>query len=511
MKTDKNLKFKLNVSIDTYSNKTEAQDCVASRTLAKRYGKEKMSFVEKEVTTDEFLGLARKGHSFANLFDLDKSKMYFYSWRGFRTYTYAYYQKGKNKGGLKLNFKTNEHYLGQQVIFVDIDYTNFDSIYDYIDCLAYTPTVVYTSFSDLKMKGGVVSRRFRLVYVFDRVLVGNEVESISEVLYKSIVEDTCEEIEDCCGLVGAQYMNGTNGGEVYNSNIIYSIKDFVNEVTEIEDSTEVELEEVEEIISKKERKDVKINEYLVADMSRLSYEEFMKWNHNKYPFFYRTEKEEWINDCYQMTDENYLSLFYNINKVEDGSKRRKKLFERMCLRRVINPDATPETILFNAYVDLNRYFETTDITVDILKRNVINTFKLTVDEIKELYKTPIANSSKKRPTFIIKKKAGETIKETISKTRKILKDSLIGNLYDDSLTIEENLKIMNSNGVKVAKSRLYQFVKDNGLEKKKSHKYENILEHIDVNKSIRENLNYIESLGIKTNLRQVREAIKNVK
>lgn len=507
MEVIKDFKFSVNVSIDTYKDKVEAQDCISSRELAKKHNKSKMSFIEKTLTTSEFLKAATSGHSFANLFNLDKNRKYPYTWRGFTTWTYAYYQKGHNKGGLKLNFKTNEYYKGQQVIFVDIDYTEFDSIYDYIDCLTYTPTIMYTSFSDLKMKGGVVSRRFRLVYVFDKVLNPDEVITASYTLYNSIVNDTNEPIEDECGLRGAQYMNGTNGGETFCSNVIYSIDDFKIEREEI--NQEVEVKEENEVQEKSE--EVSIDKYLLRDMERLEYKEFMHYYSRKYPYFYRTERpEDWNEEGWQLTDENYLALYYNVDPVIDGEKRRKTLFERMCLRRVINPEATPEVILFNAYVDLNRYFNNDDdvITINCLKANVLNAFKLSIEDIKKRYNAPIKYSSIHRPKFIVRNVAGETKKQTIAKTRKKLKDEEIGEIYDSSLTIKENLDIFESMGIKIGKSRIYKWVKENGLElKKDTSKKDSIIDYIDKSKSIRENIKILEEKGISVSYRQVRNAL----
>lgn len=496
----KDFKFSVNVSLDTYKDKVEAQDCVASKALAKKHGKVKMAFNELEITPTELVKYATEGHSFANLFDLEDGVKYPYSYKGFTTWTYPYYQSGKNKGGLKLNFKTNEYYRGQQALFIDIDYTKFDSIYDYIDCLTFTPTVMYTSFSDLKEKGGIVSRRFRLVYVFDKILNKDEVEVVSNTLYASIVADTDEPIEDECGLRGAQYMNGTNGGETFCSNIIYTVDDF--------DTTPISVEEKEVEETKPEK--VEIDKFLIRDMMRFSYEEFMHYNSHKYPFFYRTERSDWEYGVYQLTDENYISLYYNVNTVTDGSKRRKKLFERMCLRRVMQPKATPETILFNAYLDREKYFDNSDgiITIDCLVKNVKSAFQLTIEEIKEKFSDTISYSQTHKPKFIVNSTVAEKQK-TIGQVRKFLTQSEIGNLYDCNLTIEENLLYFESNGLKIKKSTLYKFVKDNGLETKKNTKEtELILSLINPNVSIRENLKNIQDMGINTTKYQIEKAFK---
>jgi hypothetical protein len=78
------------------------------------------------------------------------------------------------------------------------------------------------SFSDKLDKGGLISRRFRLVYVFDKVLNREEFISVSRAITKQIEIDTGETMFDDCGTRLSQYMNGVYGNnEVYRSYCIY--------------------------------------------------------------------------------------------------------------------------------------------------------------------------------------------------------------------------------------------------------------------------------------------------
>lgn len=511
MKTINDFKFQINISVDSYKDKVEAQDCVATRELAHKHGKEKMAFKEQTVTVGEFVQYAISGHSFCNLFNVQPDKLYPVTVKGQTFYTSAFYKKGKNAGAMKLSFKSDDYYRGQQVIFVDIDLTQFKTIEDYLDTLTYKPTCTYTSFSDNKMKGGVISRRFRMVYVFDNILNDEEARKVSEILYKQIITDTNEPMDDDCGMRGSQYMNGTNGGETDITNIIYSVSDFITDTTmTCTEPVNVVYQVEEEKPVETKKTEFKIDEQLVTDMWRLPYEEFMHYNSNKYHYYYRTEREDWEYGVYQLTDENYISLYYNLNTVTDGSKRRKKLYERMCLRRVMNPNATPETILFNAYLDREKYFDNSDgvITIECLVKNVKSAFQLSIEDIKDKFSDAISYSQAHKPKFIVNSTIFEKQK-TIAQVRKFLTQSEIGNLYDCNLTIEENLLYFESNGLKIKKSTLYKFVKENGLETKKNTKEtELVTSLIDVNKSIRENLNMLHDMGINTTKYQVEKAMK---
>ena len=60
-------------------------------------------------------------------------------------------------------------------------------------------------------------------------------------------------------------------------------------------------------------------------MEHLGYDEFMHRNSWR-GYYYRTERPDWEDGLYQLTDENYLALWFPRETVTDGHKRRKKLF-----------------------------------------------------------------------------------------------------------------------------------------------------------------------------------------
>ena len=143
MKTDSNFVFRVNVSNDSYMTKSEASACL-SLAGAKAVGKVKMAFREKSLTVDQFLQQALTGHAFCNLFDYDPNQKYWIETSsGKRFQSYPVYRVGNNKGCMKLNFKSDRFFRGSQTVFVDIDYTRFKTIPEYLDCLTLKPTCVY--------------------------------------------------------------------------------------------------------------------------------------------------------------------------------------------------------------------------------------------------------------------------------------------------------------------------------------------------------------------------------
>ena len=281
-------RFRINVSRDYYEKKDDALACL-SRAGARAVGKEKMAFSEQNVTVSEFMGYALTGHTFCNLFAFDPDKQYWIEASNGQHYeTYPVYKKGANKGYMKVSFKSDAYFSGSQTIFIDVDETRFEDVANYLNTLYYPPTCVYMSYSDNKLKGETVSRRFRLVYVMDHVLNKDEFLWVSRAINDRIVMDTAEPMKDTCGERMSQYMNGVyNNSESYTSNVIYSVDDFpapIYDNVPDEDISSVNITE-----------SVVFNTGMVSDMTLLDYDRFMHYYSTQYRYVYRSEKPEWRN------------------------------------------------------------------------------------------------------------------------------------------------------------------------------------------------------------------------
>ncbi len=445
-----NFIFRLNVSIDTYTNKKEATACLSQKG-ARSIEKEKMAFVENSLTVQEFLFLATSGHTFCNLFDIDPNKKYWVKNSDGKKYqVYPVYRKGKNKGGMKLTFKCDEFFNGAQAIFVDVDNTRFSTIPEYINRLSFKPTCVYMSFSDKIEKHGIISRRFRLVYVFDRILNRHEFESVSQSITKRIIIDTAESMADDCGTRLSQYMNGVWGNnETYQTNCIYSPSDFPPKEYVID----VDLQEEGE-------GKITFDDKLLWDMESMSYEDFMHLYSWKYKYVYRSEKPEWIDGAYQLTEEGYLQLWYYRERQCDGEHRRRKLFKNACLRYLMYPDIDSNTLLFNLYVDLCRFFDNSDgvITMDVLKRKVKNALLMNGEQLEAYCHFEIEYWQKNRPRFITNPNAYCSLSH-INQISKIVRWAEIDNLYDRTKSVKENHEHLQH----ISMATLYRYCKENAI------------------------------------------------
>lgn len=448
-------RFQTNVSVDTYKSKSEATACL-SKLGANAIGKNKMAFREMFVNVDEFLDLATSGHAFCNLFEYDPNKEYWFeASNGKRFKQLPVYLKGENKGAMKLCFKSDKYFKGGQIVFVDIDNTRFQDVREYLGKLTYPPTCVYMSFSDKIEKGGRVSRRFRLVYIFDIILDRAQFLLISKVISDQIVMDLAEPMDDDCGTRMSQYMNGVYGNnEKYTSYYIYSTFDFPNELPQIcSDLATDEASQQQKIV---------FDEQLLFDMQNQSYEEFMHYHSWQFEYKYRIEKPNWIGGLYQLTDESYLQLRWYMEKQVDGQHRRRKLFRNACLRHLMFPDMDPNTALFNLYVDFVRFFDNSDsvIQLDTLKRRVKKAFSMSYEQLVAFCDPDIQYWKEHRPLFIVAKGI-RTSRGLINSIKKMITRKMLDEKYDRTLSVRENFE---KGFCGVSEATLYRYCKESNIQ-----------------------------------------------
>lgn len=538
MNVNKEFKFRVSLSSDAYTNKEISGAMIGStkneenKAIRKKYGfkaSQGVGYKETELTPNELLESLISGHVFCHLFNPETIR---------------------KDGCFSSSQKKDMNFRGSYVIGVDIDHTNYSSAEEFISKLSLQPTLWYTSYSNLQEGKGA---RFRLIYVFDDIIATNYLDFrfAAYHLNKIIERDTNEVIDDDCNLRCSQYFNGTNKNNpdlnvsygitnnIYSSDdlgigideyIVFlqnngyyktnthkeEILNILNQLTHLsqlslsttyynelekKDSDEIEVEEpISEEIPL-------YDSNLLNDMCRLSYDEFMKYNRHKFTYFYRVEKDEWINDLYQKVDDNYFAFTYSYGNnmtQHDGQHRRKKVFMRMCLRRVMNPSVDANTILFNAYEDIHRFFDWSGLDLgEFLKKNIEYCFARSIDDIEEEFSNIINNlkeTTKPKRGLIYKSRKAHS-KET---TYLILDE-----YYNLDLSVNENLEILNSNDFIIGKSTIYQYLKDRGYKTDNSKLSDNeIIEIIDINLSIRENLRILKDNDIKIGKERLSKLLK---
>ena len=493
----------------------------------------KMAFIRESLSLTRFVELVSTGYTFCNLFAYDPNKKYYTHGRWYNK-MWPEYRVGRNKGAMKMQMKTDLYYEGCQCFFVDIDYTKFDNIEDYIAALKLKPTVLYLSYSDneykidVKQKNnlkydpqkGIKSRRFRLCYVFNQIIYGEDsFKTISTAINKMVEKSTCEIVQDDCGKKMSQYFNGSTNKEVYVSGYIYDVTDFGIDTFHTHTSYNVFPEEgqpqLDNLISlalptiKYDKKPVVLSPLLICDMDRLSYDEFMCHYRHRYHYYYRKDDGVWVDGC-QIVGDDYFALYYNVYKLKDGQKRRKKLFERMCLRRVMFPKITPDEVLFCAYEDMNRFFDNRidPINISCLVSNVKSAFKLSVEEIQQKYSKDIAylQSEKPKGGLIYKVTGAKTVAERNMRMKEI-RIARFDRLYDPNLSLKDNAELLHC-----SERTIRNYGKALGITISTKVTDKVIRQMIDINLSIRKNVDYLRKMyNIKTSKDRVSKILNALK
>ena len=538
-----NFNFSIAHSINCYKTKEQSKIALSLKGVrAYNSTKEnpdehlsKMAFVRDFISISTFAEMATSGYTFCNLFSYDPNRKYRTTGK-WRSSIWPEYRFGKNKGGMKMQMKADEYYEGSQCFFVDIDYTGYQNIGDYIANLKLKPTVVYMSYSDkvckidkkqknnpkYDTKIGIKSRRFRLCYVFNEIIYGKEdFQLLSGAILKMVEVSTNEIVQDDCGKKMSQYFNGSMNKEVYVTGWIYEKADFTDYIpTACNAQSLIEEQVITNILDhpivtslKQSSRDrlQKVNPCLVSDMERLSYDEFMCYNRHKYRYYYRKDDGTWENG-YQVIDDNYFSLYFHTKKLRDGEKRRKNLFERMCLRRMMFPNITPDEVLFCAYEDRHRFIDNSDgtITIDCLVKNVINAFKLSIEEIENKYSCHIDYLKSKAPKrgIIYDVRGAKTQAERnirMAEIRRIRYDSL----FNQDLTMKENAEMLG-----VSEKTVRRYCKLRGITPSNKVTDDELRLLIDIEKrpSIRKNVSFLkEAYDIKVSKDRVSRILNELK
>ena len=448
--------FTASVSSASYRTKEEATEA-----LNQSEGVPAMAWVAKEVTRDEMLDFCLTGHSYCNLFHNPNGDIYshsFHSWN-----------------------KTSDNFSGSYVVTIDVDdFGESASKYDFqvnnfiseLSQSSLVPSLWYTSFSHQPAEQKL---KVHLLYVFDSLIPGRD----GGQTYKILAEAICQKITitsgvptDKCSLTASQYTNPTNVDnqslcvEFGISHIVYSFEDFG-----VSNLGEIWQENVKAYVPKS--KPLTVSKTLIDDYRILSLDDFLRKYGARYRFYYRMEDEyEWHStstSCdYAVIDDRYFALYFNRCILKDGQGRRKKIFERMCERRLIKPDATPNQIAYCAIKDIYFFIDNGDNALDhdYIKRNVNSCFELSLIEIQQRYSRNIAYLKTKAPkrNLIYKYKAGMTQAQK-AKVRKKINAERVFNAYDVSLSPEENCRELKSTlDISISPSTLYKYFSEYGFD-----------------------------------------------
>lgn len=570
MKVDSNFKFSVSLSKEAFDNKEIAKAMVGSvkanpeyRNVRKENGFDRgVSFIETTLTSEELLDSLLKGHCFCHIFKLLDNER-----RKDDTFGASMKKNKKFKEahviGIDVDhtkYECVEDYVAKLSLQPTFYYTSYNNLQEGKGARFRLMYVIDEKIDSVYMFRFVASKLINIIGT-DTGEIGKD-DNGDEYLDSSSNRAVQYFNGTCANNPGLKISKGI-------TNIIYSLKDFEadsrNEYIiylqnfceyssydkDREDAIKKELKELTggdyklnrkamrfERVSKYELDDEELDifddfnihfqDYLPAYDETIEnvlrkWEEFRKdsdqekfkrcaaWNQlrSRYRFHYRKEKQYWEKDLYQFIDNDYFALKHYFYKVMDGFKRRKKIYSRMCLRRVMYPTISKAEIICDALIDIMRYFDNTDgiLNSEFIKRSVETCFSVSVDVLKSNCESYIQQRKEFNPKRgVIYKDRNAYCKETTY--------LIIDDYYNPELTARENLDFINSQfqQFSISQSTLSRYCKDRGLKLDVKKLTDSELENmIDLDVSGRRNFETIKGAGYKISLTRVQNMITLMK
>lgn len=518
---DDDFKFAVSISTKAYWNKEDVTACIGSssesnKDVRKKYGhrrNHKMSFMVVEVTAQDLFSCCLNGHSFCNLFAGFPKK----GWGdNKKPITYI-----KKDGSFTLSAKKNQYFYGTNTICIDIDSTAVPTIQEYIDRLTLKPTFWHTTFSHMQQGKGI---RFRMVYALAEPIIGQQqFDVVVDRVHKIIECEVGEEIKDKCGEKCSQYFNGTN---VNNDELVieYGYYGFIYDWNDIMGEISSDIIKIEERREEREERENYIEtttnypswqtdhtndipsptDWLLYDMDHLSYDAFMQAHRHQYNYCYRSDSGEWINDTYQLISDGYFKLPFWSRTIMDGSNRRKKVYMRMCLRRIMFPEIDIDTIVFCAYEDVHLFFDNSDgvFNSDYYRRNAMDAFSHTLDELEEHYSETLEILRSKAPRSGVILKSGTAYGGYANATIRDVKYEYLDQYYDRSLSVKENLAMLQQTvGFPISERTLYRYCHERGILLNVTD--EKVVALLDLSLSVRDNHEALQDAGIRIGTKRI--------
>ena len=354
---------------------------------------------------------------------------------------------------MKDNWRSMDNFEFTELLVYDIDHSDIP-MDKYLQNLTIKPTVSYTSPSNTEG-----DYRYRLVYLLDKpILDVNSYyrynRSFEDQMNLTHVDSHSYEVE--------HYWNGSYNCSTAISDTVLSLDDIVVNEGYIRPSCKSASQ-----TSIGEDRHISLSCTFIKDFYKMRRVDFIEKYKNEFVNLEHTPLDYDDDTPMVKYPENYYQVWrpwHTVNgetkKIADGEGRRKTLYENGITRRKIKPDLTFENLLYNLTWEFEYYYINNGNVID--KKTIFDIAKRVMKE--DIYESNLGKPRYK--SFANSKfcaKYGLTGKQAMGKARN--KKQYIGDFYDASLSIDENIKVMNENGLEVKKSTLQTWKRENGLSR----------------------------------------------
>lgn len=335
--------------------------------------------------------------------------------QGMRGKSTPFYKTPELSGYLKNSYREIRYLKGTQIIWIDIDgcYLELSDFIFRIQNLGLCPTLYYTTYNDetVSRYGDNQSlRKLRLLYIFDEILSKEEAQVITRKIntvikenfsYPEVAVDTCSE-----KITQTYYGNPRPDIKIKNYGIIFNKSKFL---TKDDDLFYIGCENKAVYIEF----DTSLTGFLIKHWGKCWYDVISQDINkrdpegakrlNTYEYFWEADENLFSEviitpegTAVRKWKENYpntLILLDEDNKLTDGCHRRRVIAFRALIRRLMRPDASPNNILHDMYIDLYRFtiFQggqnelEPKHTIDWMKDEVRGLFSKTNEELYQEY------------------------------------------------------------------------------------------------------------------------------
>lgn len=420
MLTNRDFTFTLSVSKRNYAQKPS--DAEAS----------KMEFKPRQFTIGEALDSAVNGKVLCPVF-----------------------RSSHDDGYFSIKGKTDDNYIGASAFFFDFDRMPVP-MDEFIGQIPFKPSFAYTSYRD-----GLDGSRFRLSYVFDNMVVGQD-EFLK--IYNAIgnanrfVPETKEhgglDVRGCSQM----YYGTTTNAHTYTSDIVYNVSDFDSYVVPADEYRFVS--KTSSSVNPDSYRD--IDSEFIQDLDNLPYGSFFKKYFDKYYAAYQKSLETSLvmsdNEMWLEYPDDYVAVFRRwqgktVKKWQIGEDRKTKLYITGQIMMHNCPDMPLENLVYNLVIERRFYYENQDGKIDnqVLIQTAINAFN-----------RRISLSPSKHGTFRVNKEywneQGIGVHQAKGYIKRQRNVQTILPHYDFSRSIKENHEALKEMGINVSVRTLQRMV-----------------------------------------------------
>lgn len=454
------------------------------------------------------------------------------------TITYLY----KDNEFDRSNHYMSKNYLGTQFICVDIDRCDMPPN-EFVRHVKYQPSILHTTFSNLtEIKD--YKYCFHLLYFFDEIIYGEDnFRNIFNLLTDDYKEHVDKQARDCHRVIFTSN-SSLPDYEYKDYGITYKVSDFIKEdYDDIDNLFELRHEDDEwDKISGADISNIPSNNILdktdlsqdttfildkqfFNDMYSMKRSEFIYHYSSTYPYLTETyiDPGRYKNGYVDLRHEEYYVVPTAqfrwdaerqkpyIPKIIEGSRTKMLWYDILCFMKIV-PDITKEHLVYLATTEVYRNFDNGDKQLDNMF--IINKCKEVWNNIDFIKVKPMKKSFKIDKNYWLERGMDNWLSIT-NYIRKQMKCIDFENLYDCSITLEQNIKEFKKFGVVTTPKTLKTWLDGNGIPyiTDKEVRYEHVLKIFEENKSrsSRELEQLCKEQGVEISYRTIQRLLKKHK